>query len=182
MPNRILDRSNISATDSGTVRSEHSVAFSQQIAFADVIPAEALENALDSALAGVPLAVVAQSIFYRQERVLAPFMRQCTINRILLELRRARLARSRKTQMRLPGFEAIPQRLPRSDGKGRRKLMRATYRDVLRYYQRELRKAKDAPKVVQAKALAELMAKHSEFGITVGEVLEREGVRPQLPD
>ena len=182
MPRRILDRNNISRADSATVRGEQSVAFAPRIAFSDVIDSKALENALDSALPGLSLAVVAESLFRREERVLGPFMRQCTVSRILLELRRARMARAKKMQMRLPGFDAIPQRLPRSDGKGRRKLMRATYRDVLRYYQRELRKAKDAPKVVQARALADLMAKHPEFGITVGEVLEREGITPKLPD
>ncbi len=141
---------------------------------------ELLERGLDDAESGTGLQPLAERLFDEEADALRPFARFCAIDRMLLDLRRIRIERARKMQLRLPGFEAIPQRLPRSDGKGRRGLLQATYRDLYRFRLAMVAKAKGSPKLLQVEALLKLMRKHPTHGITVGEVLDLEGIQPKL--
>ena len=140
-----------------------------------------LDAALDNAEPGFGLVRLAGQVFDEKNAALEALIKQWAIERILTLLRRKRLERGRKTQLRLPGFEAIPLRVPGADGKGR-PLLRSTYEDLRRYHVAVQAKAERDPKLVQLEALMKLMSKHRGKGITVQEVLEREGIQPRLPE
>jgi hypothetical protein len=181
MPSRILDRNNISRTDvasCGSNATESTIrGFIEPKWFTALI-----EFALDQLEPGDSIEQAARDIWQQERDALSPLAELCVIKRLALELRRVRLARARAMQLRLPGFEDIPARIARADGKGRRKLLLATYEDLRIYNETLIAKAKKDSKSIQIKALMVLMRRHRQYGITVGQVLELEGVRPQLPD
>src|ERR1035438_6687738 len=95
-----------------------------------------------------------------------------------------RARRAPKLQLYLPGIEApIPRSVPQAEGSARCPLLKATYEDLRRYRQQLQVKARQpSPRILQIKELMKLMRKHPTHGITVGEVLDLEGIQPKLPD
>lgn len=77
----------------------------------------------------------------------------------------------------------MPRSVPQAEGSARCPLLKATYEDLRRYRQQLQVKARQpSPRILQIKELMKLMRKHPTHGITVGEVLDLEGIQPKLPD
>ena len=84
------------------------------------------------------------------------------------------IARENNNQYRLPGFPILPIRI--TINKTQRALAAAKCPDVCAYLETEERKYQDSPRILQLRALADLMRKYArgEPEITVREVCERE--------
>lgn len=141
-----------------------------------------VETAIDEAEPGVALRTTALALFESDHPALRPVIREAALRALVFLLGRERARRSPRAQLFLPGIEApLPLRVPKAEGGGRRTLLKATYEDLRRYrFKLQMKEREPSPRILQIKALMKLMRKYRIHGITVGEVLEREGIGPKL--
>jgi hypothetical protein len=106
---------------------------------------------------------------------LTPHWQQQEVARIIRRIvRQLKEQEAADSQYLLPGFEALPHRI--SLGKRRQHLSAATYPELCQYLELMERQQQESPRLVQMRAMVDLMKKYArhEPEITVREVCERE--------